>query len=650
MWTRTFVWELEQDRREQRRCRSVTAKTSDIVRGMQRGSILIAAALLMGCGAKQSAPQEPAPPPPPVPKPVPAPSDSSEPVPPPLVIPRFDARPAPWASPSGSKLPPNPLAEVEDRALEGRRYQLVRASNDRAGTKSYWSYDTESGKIAYLHVPIGAKHVLVTRTRTDRVLAIGADGMLYGSRDFPGAAKARGFEKLGAVAADAVWDAADQWVVGASGRDVVHVSRDGGKRFEQVTVEAGGSFDRVLVRPDGAMVARGAASKLWVSQGGKRWKPSTATVSGLDRVGGWILSVDSGCSSGHVAMARGTTKWISASDPFAEYPSVARLFSTGASTAGFVRRAKYVTLSRPPSPTFRANREIRDEPNAAVSALGCAGHGPIEHPGASGTFHQTLRAHALGMRGVGGPNPPSSTRFELLSNGECAPNKGQQAPECSDDNKYTKPPQILVVPSGSTPRVADAPTGCLPSELRVVGGMALFKCAGAGKKAFYSVTSDAAVRIEGELDASPWATGHDDDGTVIVPAGCKDGTCAVLARKPAPAGARDAWRVVSHPGAIGYRPLGGGALLVVVRGPGDGGSIEWPEGSELHGKVPPQTSTMTLLVDRPDEPPEQLLAGVLIDRAIADLDVEGDRLIATMVIARSRHIVSSDGTLGPPLE
>jgi hypothetical protein len=179
----------------------------------------------------------------------------------------------------------------------------------------------------------------------------------------------------------------------------------------------------------------------------------------------------------------------------------------------------------------------------------------------------------------GAAPPPTRTEAVLLPDGECDRSAGGS---CSAGAPALRAPSVAFVDrERGTALLSRLPARCAPRELHWAGGLAVVLCAAPGATAEVHVADASGVwKLEQAVPQSLGARRAITiaaDGTLLLhpesalPVGSKPPSGAAVAghsarafaRAPLPAGAAGAWREVTAPDAVTYRPLDGGGVLVV---------------------------------------------------------------------------------------
>jgi hypothetical protein len=215
--------------------------------------------------------------------------------------------------------------------------------------------------------------------------------------------------------------------------------------------------------------------------------------------------------------------------------------------------------------------------SSSSTSSSSSGARAAEPPSAVDCAGSRCLAGAIGARPL-----PTRTDAVLLSDGEC---DRSTAISCVAGAPALRAPSVAFVDrdKGSA-IVSKLPARCAPRELHWAGGLAVALCAAAGGTAevhvadtrgvwkreqivplsvgarrAITVAADGTLLLHPETVAA--ASSKASPGAASTPT---QGAAAAFARAPAAVGTPGAWREVTAPDAMTYRPLDGGGVLVVA--------------------------------------------------------------------------------------
>jgi hypothetical protein len=561
------------------------------------GVVLIT--VVTGCGpdrgAAAPAAPEPAPAPPPAaPAALSVAADAAAPAEVvPLQLPAPELDPAPWLQEPMNQ-PDDPLAGAAVTSV-GARAAIVTA------TAGAYRVDLDHG----VSGPLPAEAAWLGLGRGDEVLMVDAGGRLLALEDGGGSAA-----ELAHLPEATWWDFAGSRVIAGGPAGQVWYSSDGGRSFRRTVIAEGAPVLQVLVRPDGAAVARLLTDDdgpvFYTSRNGRRWRRSALQPAALQRTGAWIHDPQGSCGA---VLARGSERWVVAHDEVSElyrglHGWIQRL-DHGEHPGGW-GLAPGTTLATPP-PRFARDRAVTGggDDCPLLGGIGLAGGGGMGYGIGSGRGSNDDPFRLL-VGTISPVAPPTAGALHVLHDGVCAP--ADAAPDdgaCRAGAPWISPPHPLWVDRGAeTATVLPAPPDCRLARTDNARGLGFLVCAtasGTELRAFTGrdfATELAVERPETELRDLATA----DDGTIALHPRCSTRGCSVWIRSPQPAGAPEAWRQVSVPDAVGYRVVDGGAV-VALEGEGQ---------------------RMRFVHDAPGRPPELLTGWIPVPPGWLFLDFHAD--------------------------
>jgi len=371
----------------------------------------------------------------------------------------------------------------------------------------------------------------------DVLYAATTEGALYRSADAMQAADAT-WTPTALIEAAATWDASASFVVAARGGEVL-VSQDHGSSYRRRRISPTLTIRRVRARHDGVIVAWGhdlAGPTTYVSSdGGQRWELSQFQPFEIDRIGGVITNRGDRCPAMLSADGR---LWLHGRVDAAQQADV------------WLRMLRLSPI--PLAPTDSSGLSAQS-PTAPIGGMPVQGHEASCEPPAPQANPTVLTTSPTerGCRGVNcvrntvGRRVDSPSQFGLLMNN----------------------PAVVDRANGDVV-LATLPPGCVVKSLRPLRGSGLLVCElSANNIALHTMARDGRFYREAAFRWPAAAIGEIEsgqDGTVVI--ACRSPACAgkALVRSPNPLGDDRAWREISVPDVVTYRPLLLGAALALT--------------------------------------------------------------------------------------
>jgi hypothetical protein len=432
---------------------------------------------------------------------------------------------------------------------------------------------------------------------SDRVLTADTQGRLWRADGNAAALDAHGYVQIASVEQALNWSFAGRFVVAAIG-ERIRLSADGGESFGTPSPALGTAIGRVVVRPDGIVVARdkSRSGSLWIFGSEGKWRRSAFQTPCIGSFGPWIYAGDT--VPQEVLASDGHT-WLSADDWHpqglspcgTEFPLHLRARDTAMpSDWAHLLEWSYEPLGTRkglPKPSMLGAQPRA--PQASVGRTGTAAqcendpHAPHQGP-EDCRWAQAEPSWRLALpRDVPSPfagsselypglEPQSGPWMFLLSDAECDASqvlRSQHMPPgvCSPHARWSQLPHlgILDAKRGSM-RVVPLPSAC-PAPLRVLSG------AGIG---FLLCRDGVAVQVESVDETGQWyaearlpltatvlnSLQFASDGTALL-SGCARDTCLAFVRSPRELG-HARWQEASEPEAIGYRVVSDGRAIAIL--------------------------------------------------------------------------------------
>jgi len=490
----------------------------------------------------------------------------------------------------------------------GKNVAVFAMSEDRA-----FAVAVDRGVIA-LAPPSG--FTFLGADASDAIYAANKNGTIFRAADATSAMKSSGFVARATVAGAKLWDLAGDVIVAATSSEV-HVSLDAGKtfvrRYPASVVAPITAIDNVLVRSDKVIAVHGTVGKeptpttMLSTDAGVTWSNSAFQPKFVFRLGASIYSnrcPEAVLSVDGKTWTKGTPRSLAAWGEALDKSSYPHWFTTD----------KLPGFFSPPPPVV---------PDAKYAVLGaeetCGGGGGGLAMAGGGRYWGAPGCKGVGcLRGLRGRSPGSThTEVAFYSDGAI-----------DDTKKLTRKPHVWV--SSVAPPI-DLPTGCEPVRILTAGGMGVLFCENdTSTHKVFAIGRDAKWLAEGTVPVFAMDdVTVSNDGTLVVHPICpiKDASIAcapALVRSPTALGTPTAWRSTTSKGALTYRALDGGQVLVVTLTP------------ESLGAKKPDLTIFSLSVEVPGKPTQILFERVGVEGKLVDFELDDDKIRVAIVASKKR--------------
>ncbi len=443
-----------------------------------------------------------------------------------------------WAEPPGWLMAPN---GARPHGFE-RQDSVTQYAIGRHGPSGAWYGLDPEGLVGPLALPGDVSWVELSESGV--IYAQTDDGTLHRAASLRQATHATAFDSVGGFP-DTTWDSAGDTLVGLREGEVV-VSVDAARTIVRRPIEASHAF----ARADGTAVVREVDGALHVSRdGGTSWERTQGLGSqGLDRWGSFIGfvhreemvytgSIYGGpdyewvCAEGVLAGdGRTWMPWGDGPGSEGRSPDPVELYS-GPATADWDRDLFPKAPSAVGETAAEAIARCKEDPDAYHGGRGGAG-------GLAGGG-----GPAFDLRGL--PSARADIQHGFLGDASCT---GENCkPKTRGTLVRTDPGGVTGIP---------LPRSCNPRQVEDLGGLGGVECWGSE---LLLLDPDGAIVETLELGEGLKDSTVAPDGALLL-----NTWKHAWVRRPELLGDVDAWRRVTHPDAIAYRPAPGGAVLVLT--------------------------------------------------------------------------------------